>query len=65
MLVERRMPKASGRDRAVHVFACDAQRSLMVWELDQGWYSPDEKLKARISKLRRDHPGLISAPLEE
>lgn len=49
-------------DRFVHIYACG--RACFAWELDAGWYEPDEKLHERIKKLRKT-PGLIEADLEE
>lgn len=57
--------RAPARDKVVSVFACDAQGTYWAWELDRGWYEPDEKLRKRIAKLRREAPGLASGPLEE
>jgi hypothetical protein len=55
-------------ERVVHIFVCKTPITYWVWELDRGWYSPDEKLKRRIVQLRREAKtgeSLISAPLDE
>lgn len=57
--------RAPEHDKVLSVFGCEAQKSFWVWELDTGWYAPDEKLRKRIEKLRRESPNLASGPLEE
>ena len=49
-------------DRVVQMFACG--KELRAWELDAGWYAPDEKVRKRTEALRREG-NVVSAPLGE
>lgn len=51
-----------GPDRFVQVYVCGSD-DYRAYELDGGWYAPDEKLKARVKTLRRQR--VVSAPLDE
>ncbi len=53
-----------GRGRYVHAFACDADGTYWVWELDRGWYRPDSPLVERIIELR-EQGGIVEAPIEK
>jgi hypothetical protein len=52
-------------ERVVHIYDCDDQKSYWIWEFGKGWSAPDDKLRNRIIQLRRSHPGLVSAPLND
>jgi hypothetical protein len=52
----------AGAPRYLHVYAC--RGALWIYELDAGWSKPDEKLRARIAKLRKTR-GLVEAPLQD
>ena len=54
----------SGRDRYVHAFACDGDGTYWAWELDRGWYRPDDTLLDRIIELR-EQGGIVEAPIHK
>lgn len=49
-------------DRFVQIYTCGPGR-FRAYELDAGWYAPDERMTKRVEQLRRE--GVISAPLNE
>ncbi len=55
--------RSADADRVVTVFVCKAEKAYWVWELEKGFYAPSEKLREYVERLRRESPGLVSAPL--
>lgn len=59
----KRLMGLEGEDRFVQIYQC-GRRAYAAYELDAGWYAPDERVRKRVEALRREG-NVVSAPLED